>query len=57
MVSAVLFEVWANVEAFLRENLPGFGVVGLGTDENHTSKGGNWSGIVVELAIEVLLDR
>ena len=52
-----MFEGWANVEALLRSELPLFVVVGLGVDEIQTAKGDNWSGIVIELAIEALPGR
>ena len=33
---------------------PVFAAVGIGVDENHASKGANWSGIVIESSIELL---
>ena len=57
VVAAVVLEVWDNVEAFMQAELPGFAVVGLDVDENQAAKGDNWSGIVVESAIEVLPGR
>ena len=49
-----MFEGWANGEALLRVEFPGFAVVGIGMDENHAAKGAIWSGVVIESSIEVL---